>query len=173
MFVGKYPSVRTVQLANLVESKLAAYIAWIQKAIPFIDADVSLAFEFRFVSNTIEQANCPTALKQITWLWKTYFLTIAIDVKFFEYTLQTYVKVLGYVIETTYQSAYRTWSVNCVCEGLGSDLLVNSTVNWRATLVACQLTVESGIYHHYVQTRCEKCNLNLSFVGHPLIMSWN
>ena len=49
MFVCKYPSVRTVQLANLVESKLAAYIAWIQKAIPCIDADVSLAFEFRFV----------------------------------------------------------------------------------------------------------------------------
>ena len=114
-----------------------------QKAIPFIHADVSLGFEFRLVSNAIEQANCPTALKQITWLWKTYFLTIAIDVKFFEYTLQTYVKVLGHVIETTYQSAYRTWSVNCVCEGLMSNLLINSTVNWRATLVSV------GCRYHY------------------------
>ena len=66
-----------------------------QKAIPFIHADVSLAFEFRLVSNAIEQANCPTPLKQIAWLWKTYFLTIAIDVEFFEYTSQTYVKSLG------------------------------------------------------------------------------
>ena len=150
MFVGKYPSVRTVQLANLVESKLAAYVAWIQKAIPFIDADVSLAFEFRFVSNAIEQANCPTALKQITWLWKTYFLTIAIDVKFFEYTSQTYVKVLGYVIETTYQSAYRTWSVNCVCEGL-EERFIGQFNCQLACNIGC-VSVDNWIWYHHLCT---------------------
>ena len=150
MFVCKYPSVRTVQLANLVESKLAAYIAWIQKAIPCIDADVSLALEFRFVKQCHRTSQLSSCFETDYLAMENIFLTIAIDVKFFfEYTSQTYVKVLGCVIETTYRSAYRTWSVNCVCEGLGSDLLVNSTVNWRATLVACQLTVESGIYHHY------------------------
>ena len=124
--VCKYPPTRTVQLALRIgtlldECKLAAYIVWMQKAMPFIHANVSVAFEFRLVSNAVEQANCPIALKPIAWLWKTYFLTIAIDVKFFEWVSQTYVMFFGDGHKTTYQS---TQNKECkVC--LVSEVLTN------------------------------------------------